>query len=36
MLNTKPSDRALPTFITLLVIGVLLMTDWLNRWPTFF
>jgi rod shape-determining protein MreC len=26
MLNTKPSDRALPTFITLLVIGVLLMT----------
>jgi rod shape-determining protein MreC len=26
MLNTKPSDRALPTFITLLVVGVLLMT----------
>jgi rod shape-determining protein MreC len=26
MLNAKPSDRALPTFITLLVIGVLLMT----------
>jgi rod shape-determining protein MreC len=26
MLNTKPSDRALPTFISLLVIGVLLMT----------
>jgi rod shape-determining protein MreC len=26
MLTSKPSDRALPTFITLLVIGVLLMT----------
>lgn len=26
MLNAKPSDRALPTFISLLVIGVLLMT----------
>jgi rod shape-determining protein MreC len=26
MLNAKPSDRALPTFIPLLVIGVLLMT----------
>ena len=26
MLTSKQSDRALPTFITLLVIGVLLMT----------